>query len=29
MKQEVAQFLHEQVFTRFKTPLKIIFNNGP
>ncbi len=29
VKQEVAQFLYEQVFTRFGTPLEIVSNNGP
>jgi transposase InsO family protein len=28
VKQKVAQFLYEQVFTRFGTPFEIAFNNG-
>jgi hypothetical protein len=29
VKQEVARFLYERIFTRFGTPLEIISNNGP
>jgi hypothetical protein len=29
MEQEVTQFLYEQVFTQFGTPLEIISDNGP
>jgi transposase InsO family protein len=29
VKQEVARFLYERVFTRFGTPLEIISDNGP
>ncbi len=29
VKQEVARFLYERVFTQFGTPLEIVSNNGP
>ncbi len=29
MEQEVTQFLYEQIFTQFGTPLEIISDNGP
>jgi len=29
VKQEVARFLYERIFTRFGTPLEIVSNNGP
>jgi hypothetical protein len=29
VKQKVARFLYERIFTRFGTPLKIAHNNGP
>jgi hypothetical protein len=29
MKQEVARFLYERIFTQFGTLLKIVLDNGP
>jgi len=29
VKQKVARFLYERIFTQFGTPLKIVSNNGP
>jgi hypothetical protein len=29
MKQEITWFLYEQIFIRFGTTLKIVFDNGP
>jgi hypothetical protein len=29
VKQEIARFLYERVFTRFGTPLEIASDNGP
>jgi hypothetical protein len=29
VKQEVARFLYEQVFTQFGTPLETVSDNGP
>jgi transposase InsO family protein len=29
VKQEVTRFLYERIFTRFRTPLEIISDNGP
>jgi transposase InsO family protein len=29
VKQEVARFLYEQIFTRFGTPFEIVYDNGP
>jgi transposase InsO family protein len=29
VKQEVARFFYEQIFTRFGTPFEIVYDNGP
>jgi transposase InsO family protein len=29
VKQEVARFLYERIFTQFGAPLEIVFDNGP